>query len=341
MNIAVRPLVSVVVPVYNVEHYLDECMDSIKRQTYPNLEIVVVEDCSTDGSLQVLEPHLTDPRVRLLRHERNGGLSAARNTGIEAATGDYVMFVDSDDVVDENLVQACVDAATQTGAEVVLYGFTSFLDGYPVSMPCGVPAVSQSSIRVVGAEYFKLPHFAWLKFMRASLLADKALRFPVGHYYEDWPFHWEVGFVTQHVEELRRPLYHYRQRGDSITGSGGRKLFHIFSAHQLVAKVVERHAAAPEIRRALAAKIHSGTWFLLNTIDAGLLDEAVVCARENLFAMRQQRRYGSPGLKIGVLLVALRFPQPLASAAVRCIRAAATALSSSRRNMRRDSAAAA
>ena len=82
MTPASNPLVSVIVPVYNVERYVDECLASIRAQTYANLEILVVEDCSTDGSLQALTPHLDDPRVRLIRHGKNGGLSAARNTGI-------------------------------------------------------------------------------------------------------------------------------------------------------------------------------------------------------------------------------------------------------------------
>ena len=129
MTQVTQPLVSIIVPVYNVERYVDECLASIRAQTYVNLEILLVEDCSTDGSLKALAPHLEDPRVRLIRHERNGGLSAARNTGIEAATGDYVMFVDSDDLVDVTLVAACVACAQRTGTEVVTYDCKPFMDG--------------------------------------------------------------------------------------------------------------------------------------------------------------------------------------------------------------------
>lgn len=87
MNHQNNPLVSVIVPVYNVEQYLDECLYSIRQQTYENLEIIVVEDCSTDKSLEVLSKHLNDQRIKLIRHEKNSGLSAARNTGIDAAKG--------------------------------------------------------------------------------------------------------------------------------------------------------------------------------------------------------------------------------------------------------------
>lgn len=87
MNCQNNPLVSVIVPVYNVEQYLDECLNSIRQQTYRNLEIIVVEDCSTDNSLNTFIKHSEDPRVKLIQHEKNSGLSAARNTGIDAAKG--------------------------------------------------------------------------------------------------------------------------------------------------------------------------------------------------------------------------------------------------------------
>ena len=88
MNRLDTPLISVIVPVYNVEPYLDACLNSIKQQTYLNLEIIVVEDCSTDGSPQLLAPHLSDPRIQLIQHASNSGLSAARNTGMAGASGE-------------------------------------------------------------------------------------------------------------------------------------------------------------------------------------------------------------------------------------------------------------
>src|SRR5690554_5458375 len=129
MSTARSPLVSIVIPLYNVEQYVDECLESVRQQTYENLEIIVVEDCSTDNSLKALEPYLADERVRLIQHEQNGGLSAARNTGIEAATGEYLMFVDSDDVVERTLVEVCIRAARRLSADVVTYGCIPFNDG--------------------------------------------------------------------------------------------------------------------------------------------------------------------------------------------------------------------
>ena len=98
-------LISVVVPVYNVERYLGKCLESIVRQTYANIEIVLVDDGSTDSGGQICDFYANkDSRVKVI-HKKNGGLSDARNRGIEESKGKYLIFVDSDDVIDETLVE--------------------------------------------------------------------------------------------------------------------------------------------------------------------------------------------------------------------------------------------
>lgn len=124
MNTSKKPLISVIVPVYNVEGYLDECLNSIRQQTYTNIEILLVEDCSTDSSMTVLQAHLVDTRLKLIPHQKNRGISVARNTGVEAATGDYLIFVDSDDIIDTRLIASCVNCAITTDADLVTYGFS-------------------------------------------------------------------------------------------------------------------------------------------------------------------------------------------------------------------------
>ena len=328
MTPASNPLVSVIVPVYNVERYVDDCLASIRAQTYANLEILLVEDCSTDGSLQALAPHLDDPRVRLIRHQKNGGLSAARNTGIEAATGEYLMFVDSDDLIDTTLVARCVECAQHMSAELVTYECTPFMDGALIVPPAldGVAAEAKP----IAAEYFHLPHFAWLKFIRRTLLRDPALRFPVGLYYEDWPFHWRLGLDTQRRVQLGASLYHYRQRATSITGSTGRKLLDLFVIHSLVIDILDG-AADPEVGRILAEKIRDSHWSVLTRIDAALLGEALANARKADRALRSRGWRGERAWRARVMEALVRFPSPLALAALHMLRASLTALSASRR----------
>ncbi|MCG7199119.1 glycosyltransferase family 2 protein [Marinobacter pelagius] len=322
--------------MYNVEQYVGECLESVRQQTYENVEIIVVEDCSTDDSLKALEPHLADERVRLVRHEQNGGLSAARNTGIEAASGDFIVFVDSDDVVDHRLVECCVSEASKSGAEIVLYGFVPFQDGEDVSLLRNDASSTNMPVVIEGVEYFRYHHFAWLKFIRLDLLDNDRMRFPVGQYYEDWPFHWQAGFQAQTIVLLPENLYFYRQRGDSITGSGGKKLFHIFSSQRLVADVEKQSSSSNSVKRVLAKKIYSGIWFVLTNIDDSLLPEAIARAKEHLRLMNRERKFSTPGFKVRVLVLAMHLPATGSKIVIRMIRKVLPMLSKHRRAIRRN-----
>lgn len=117
-------LVTVVVPVYNVEKYLDRCLSSIVGQTYRHLEILLIDDGSTDGCPQICDAYAErDPRVRVI-HKQNEGLGMARNTGIDHATGDYICFFDSDDYVEPETIETCVAAAVEHQADMVVFGHT-------------------------------------------------------------------------------------------------------------------------------------------------------------------------------------------------------------------------
>ena len=327
-----RPLVSVVVPVYNVEAYIDVCLASVRGQTYPNLDIVLVEDCSTDGTVARLDAHLADERVRLIRHTTNGGLSKARNTGIEAARGEYVLFVDSDDVVAEGLVEACVDAATSTGADVVAFDCVPFQDGAPVDLAARALPRPEP---IEGAGFFELPQFAWLKLIRVDLLTNPALRFPEGYYYEDGPFHWALGLQAETAVHLKVPLYGYRQRGSSITGSGGTKLFHIFASQLLIDESIQRHDSDTRATRLLAGKVYSSLWFIAMTIGDDLLGETMSAIRRHLDDTRAIRSHVRPSVKHAVLIGLLHLPSPLALTAIRSLRKAVEALSRDRHSAKR------
>ena len=120
-----QPLVSVVVPVYNVERYLDRCLDSVVNQFYPNLEIILIDDGSLDSCPKLCDEWaIRDSRIKVI-HKANQGLGMARNTGIENVSGDYLCFVDSDDYIDPSTIFKCVVEAQRQRAEVVVYGMKS------------------------------------------------------------------------------------------------------------------------------------------------------------------------------------------------------------------------
>lgn len=116
-------LISVIVPVYNVEQYLERCMESILNQTYRNLEIILVDDNSKDNSKEICLQYLKDPRVVLVQHSNNKGLSGARNSGLNIAKGEYVVFVDSDDYAESTMIENLYCSAIETNADTVIGGF--------------------------------------------------------------------------------------------------------------------------------------------------------------------------------------------------------------------------
>lgn len=274
MNPQNNPLVSLIVPVYNVEQYLDECLNSIRQQTYENLEIIVVEDCSTDNSLNTLIKHLEDSRVKLIQHEKNSGLSAARNTGIDAAKGDYIMFVDSDDIVHLSLIELCVKYALVHDADLITYDFKAFEDGIKLSPQSDLSNMDNFKALEQGEDYFHQQHFAWLKFIKASLVKSKNLSFPIGLYYEDWPFHWELGLIANKKYHLAAELLLYRQRKSSITGSVDEKSLDLFKVQMKVIDLLEKHNAMP-LKKIFANKIKMIQWGMLARIDENLLSQAL------------------------------------------------------------------
>ena len=128
-----NPLVSVVVPVYNVEKYLDRCVQSVVNQTYENLEIILVDDGSTDKSAPMCDNWAkADSRIKVV-HKKNSGLGMARNTGLESACGKYIFFFDSDDYVNVETVEKCVATAEKNNSEVVIYGLCDVYDDGKIS----------------------------------------------------------------------------------------------------------------------------------------------------------------------------------------------------------------
>lgn len=120
-----QPKISVIVPVYNVEKYLKQCLDSIVNQTYKNLEIIIVNDGTKDNSMKIVENYLQDNRIKVINKE-NGGLASARNSGLEKVTGKYISFIDSDDWIELNMYEELVSQINDE--DILIYRYFSYDD---------------------------------------------------------------------------------------------------------------------------------------------------------------------------------------------------------------------
>lgn len=226
-------LISVIVPVYKVEPYLNRCVDSILAQTYQNLEVLLVDDGSPDGCGAICDAYARqDSRVRVI-HKKNGGLSSARNAGLDEARGEYLAFVDSDDWIEPETYAYLLGLIKQHDVKL------SYAGRYDVEEETGVETVGLcpeqeekiSSETFVGRifRWDNVDSAAWDKLYHRSLFENH--RYPLGKICEDVPVTYRVILETDYVAVGNRPMYHYCHRKGSITQSQiSEKTFH-FSQH--------------------------------------------------------------------------------------------------------------
>lgn len=215
-------LISIVVPVYNVENYLSQCIESLLVQTHSNVEIILVDDGSTDGSGAICDSFAAqDNRISVI-HQENGGLSAARNAGIKAAAGSYIGFIDSDDFADKDMFAALLEAAVHNHADVAACGrYITDDEGNVTGKEFTLPerktygsADAMEQILLSG----ELDVAAWDKLFRADLFDN--IEFPVGRINEDAAIIFHILAKTISIVHVGKPFYYYRTRGGSITKSG-------------------------------------------------------------------------------------------------------------------------
>ena len=214
-----KKLVSVVVAVYNVERYLEGCVLSILQQSYKKIEVILVDDGATDRSGEICDEFSRqDKRVKVI-HQKNGGLSEARNSGIKAAKGEYIMFVDGDDTIEPRMVEKLYNAAEVTGAEIAACGYRlvpggEILPGMgeKITTLCGEEATKRLLARQKNIDVI-----AWNKIYQKKLF--KNIQFPAGEIHEDNLTTYKLYGEVVRVAYVPEALYNYWQRNDGITGA--------------------------------------------------------------------------------------------------------------------------
>lgn len=218
---------SIIVPVYNVERYLAKCLDSLVQQTYTDLEIIVVNDGSLDQSQSIIDTYQSRyPKIIQSLQKPNGGLSDARNVGLKNAKGDYVAFVDSDDYVDLNLYQTCMDTLESTQADIAVFDlWYEYENGTQKKSSGGDFSLIHPQ------EYSQtllINNSACNKVFRKEFLQKHP--FIVGIWYEDLATIPLVLLEAQTVVKVNDVYYHYLQRESSIVHTQNTKIFDIYTA---------------------------------------------------------------------------------------------------------------
>ena len=210
--------VSVIVPVYNVEKYLDECLSSLVNQTLSELEIIVVNDGTKDNSQSIIDHYVKQyPNKVVSLIKENGGLGDARNYGIPYAKGEYIGFVDSDDIVHLEMYEKMFNKAKLEDSDLVLCDLEYFYETSSEKM------VKEGLVQIenidVNKTVFLSPLFAWNKLYRKSLFIESGLKYPIGLWYEDIPVTVPFFTLAKKISYVHETLIYYRQRSTSIMGS--------------------------------------------------------------------------------------------------------------------------
>lgn len=222
---------SVIVPIYNVEKYLERCLDSLKQQTFQDFQVILVNDGSLDGSREIALKYCQNHPDRFMLHDKiNGGLSDARNYGIDHASGDYLAFIDSDDYVDIDMFASMLELADREDADIVACDMLyEYEDGSNKYSSAGDFLVGNAKENL---SLIDINNSACNKLFRNSLFHD--IRFPVGKLYEDLFIIPILIYRANKVVRVDKAFYHYLQRSGSIVHENNPKMFDIYLALQNV-----------------------------------------------------------------------------------------------------------
>lgn len=223
-----QPMVSVIVPFYNVELYIGDCIESIFIQDYSKIELIFIDDCGSDSSSTIVEEYVkkapSNIKCLVLKHSLNKGLSAARNTGTNAAHGDYIIYVDSDDRLISKAISSMVDQALKENADMVVGDYIAMQEDKIVNST--VPVNTASGL-IVGTSnildcycHHGFYMMAWNKLIRTSLIKNNNVKFIEGIIHEDNPWSMNLVFLLERIVVFRKDTYIYTVRpGSIVTGS--------------------------------------------------------------------------------------------------------------------------
>lgn len=212
-----NPKISVIIPVYNVEQYLRECLDSVVNQTFRDIEIICIDDGSIDNSLAILEEYAAKDCRFIVIHQENAGQSTARNKGLDIAKGEYIFFVDSDDTINLSTVEKAYNCASESDSELAMF-YNDSVNLSSIDSPCFVSETTEDLLSKTKKAFFQGPgpcKFLW----KRSLINRLNLRFIHGIKFEDVPFVLKGALNSNKISVLPEVLYYYRVNENSTTRS--------------------------------------------------------------------------------------------------------------------------
>lgn len=224
-------LVSIIIPVYNVEQFLEDCLKSVTAQTYKNIQIILIDDGSNDLSGGMCDNYALSEERAIVIHQENQGLSGARNRGLDVADGEYVTFLDSDDMLHPQFIEVLYRAIKTTKSDIAVCDYLRFPESTRYSSTGDEKIIStdnkimvfdnkESIKQVYENKYHGMQYISCGKLYRKSIINDRGIRFPIGKIHEDTFTTYKIIYEANLICYVDIPLYLYRERSGSITQSG-------------------------------------------------------------------------------------------------------------------------
>ena len=307
------PLISVVVPVYKVERYLKDCIDSLLAQTYRNLEIILVDDGSPDNCPQICDDLANQNEQIRVIHQHNQGLSEARNSGLKASKGTYIVFIDSDDYIEDTFIEKLYNAIEHSNSDIGVCAFYyTSEDGkkderlYHDPCPRYICMNAYEAIQDVFSYPNLLGVTAWNKMYKTNLFIDNDILYPKGMLHEDEFTTYKLLDNAEKIVYVDEPLYHYRQRGNSIMKQN---IYTRIPTYEAIIRDIENYyKGQKEYSEIVAAKTLMMKLTVLNLLDFDNSSKEVSKIKQEISGQLRhilKNRYINSIQKLKCLLIAI------------------------------------
>lgn len=251
-----KPKVSVIVPIYNVEKYLDKCLSSLKSQTLTDFEALLINDGTPDESMKIAEKYAVDDSRFIIYNKKNGGLSDARNYGIERAKGEFIVFVDSDDYLHKDYLKTMYDDCINNNADMAYCRFKHTYLKSGIKMPSINPRkgiIDKSKALNMLIRDNRMHSYAWNKMYRRTLFIDNDIRYPI-IYFEDVATSARVLFHANKIAVTDKKLYFYVRRSGSIMSTmNSQKIEHLLLSILITRNYIQLHGEYDKYKKAVKA----------------------------------------------------------------------------------------
>lgn len=259
-----KPTFSIILPVYNVEEYIEVCVKSILNQTFKEFELICIDDVSQDNSIEIVEKYAeNDERIKIFKHETNKGLGAARNTGVKFAKGKYLCCIDSDDWIEESYLENIYSAFQENDVDSVWVKYWRYDEqqDYAFMQP-GFPFfyhTPEGRLKITPDNITDFPGFAWNKAYKLDYIKENYFQWLTDVYFEDMYFYYDYFMTYPKVFLLSKMLYYYRQRPASIVTRQDitmQRIRDMFKVHEAINKLIDIKGYDIQFKEALLISIN-------------------------------------------------------------------------------------